>query len=56
MNPDTAITLSNVSLSVFVSSHLQKAAYISSRMSRAVQEMPQPTIRGTEGMLVGPMS
>lgn len=25
-------------------------------MSRAVQETPQPTMRGTEGMLAGPMS
>ncbi len=28
---------------------------MSSRISRAVQDMPQPTIRGTDGILEGPI-
>lgn len=28
---------------------------MSSRMSRAVQDMPQPTMRGTDGILEGPI-
>src|SRR4029434_9737186 len=35
--------------------YLQKAAYMSSRMMRAVQDTPQPTISGTDGILEGPM-